>query len=334
MAITGNASYIPTMNEFAAHWTQCNTALAPAHLLVRLPDNTTKTQAQFVALRDLLQGQQNSVQDCLTTQQIARGDILLQKFELLAQFNMFTSLLDGYFQNTDFYAARPYAPVLTAGQEAFTRPLVDMMNLWQKINDGTPPAGVTLPLLLGNGTEQGGFASAVSTLQFAYADERKKGQDLTLARAKRDRSEDVAYQTMKAYREAVPGRLTAHPELMDTMPRLTPLPGHTPNAVNASAVFQAPNATRVVYDGSNDLMLERYELRGTVGDHYDEQDAVVIATHGPTDPREFVTTFGLNQPGAEIALKVFVVLTTGNEAGSAAMHVERPATVQVQLLAA
>jgi hypothetical protein len=95
------------------------------------------------------------------------------------------------------------------------------------------------------------------------------------------------------------------------MPRLSPLPGHTPNAVNASAIFQAANATRVVYDGSNDLMLERYELRGTVRDHYDDQDAVVIATRVPGDPKEFVTTFGLNQAGAEIALKVFVVLTTG-----------------------
>src|SRR4051812_17831168 len=157
--------------------------------------------------------------------------------------------------------------------------------------------------MLGDGTARDVFASAVSALQFNYSDERKKAQDLTLARAKRDRSEDVAYQTMKAYREAVPGKLTAHPELIDTLPRLTPLPGHTPNAVNASAIFQAPNASRVVYDGSNDLMLDRYELRGTVGDHYDDQDAVVIATHAPTDPREFITTFGLNQPGAEIALK-------------------------------
>jgi hypothetical protein len=45
--------------------------------------------------------------------------------------------------------------------------------------------------------------------------------------------------------------------------------------------------------------------------------------------------FTLNQStwrkerGAEIALKVYVVLTTGNEAGSAAMLVERPASVQL-----
>jgi hypothetical protein len=329
MAITGNATYIPTMNEFIAHWAQCNTALAPAALLVRLSNNTTKTQAQFVTLRNNLQAQQTMVQTRLVEQQIARGTLLIEKISLLDKLNEFTGILDGYFQNTGFFTARPYAPVLTAGQEAFTTPLVDMMILWEKINAGTAPAGVTLPLVLSDGTERDAFASSVSSLQFDYASERSKGQDLAIARSDRDGMQAEAYEVMKSYREAVPSKLKQFPGLVDTMPRLTPLPGHTPEAVNASAVFQAPNATRVVYDGSNDLMLDRYELRGTVGDHYDDQDAVVIATNAPGDPKEFITTFGLNQPGAEIALKVFVVLTTGNEAGSAAMLVERPANVQL-----
>lgn len=332
MAITGNASYIPTINEFIAHWGQCNTALTPAALIVRLPDNTTRTRTQFVFLRDLVQTQQNLVQSCLATQQIARAAIDLQKRARLVQLNLFISLLDGYYQNTDFYAARPYAPSISDGQEVFTRPLVDMMSLWEKINAGPAPAGVTLPLILGDGTNQAGWASSVSALQFLYAEERNKMQELILARARRNRTQHTAYETMKSYREAVPGRLSAFPELIETMPRLTPLPGHTPLPVNASAVFQAPNAARVVYSGSSDFMLERYELRGTVGGHYDEQDAVVIASHAPGEPREFVTTFGLNQLGAEIALKVFVILSTGNEAGSATMLVER--SMQMELLAA
>ena len=64
-----------------------------------------------------------------------------------------------------------------------------------------------------------------------------------------------------------------------------------------------------------------------MGESYSAEDAVVIATHGPGEPREFTVPFGLNQPGAEIALKVYVVLTTGNEAGSAALLVQRPANV-------
>jgi hypothetical protein len=332
MPITGNSSYVPTMNEFIAHWGQANTALAPASLTVRLPNNTTRTRVQFMNLRDTLQTQQNDVIGCLSALQIQRGNIRLQKEVLMTKFAMFVSLMDGYYVQTDFYSARPYAPTFTSGQEAFMRPLVDMMLLWGKLDEGPAPAGVTLPLLLGDGTDRTAFEELVAGLQNGYAEERNKAQDLTLARAKRNRTQLEAYETMKSYREAVPGRMTAFPEIIDTLPRLTPLPGHTPVPVNASAVFQAPNLAKVVYDASNDPQLERYELRGTIGEEYDEQDAVVISSHGPNETREFITPFGLNQPGTEIALKVFVILTTGNEAGSATMRVSRPA--QVELLEA
>jgi hypothetical protein len=332
MPITGNSSYIPTMNEFIAHWGQANTALAPAALTVRLPDNTTRTRAQFTTLRDTLQTQQNEVIGCLSVLQMQRGAIRLLKLDIMEKFTMFVNLMDGYYQETDFYAARPLAPTFQSGQEVFTRPLVDMMLLWEKMNSGPAPAGITLPLVLADGTTQSTFASAVSGLQFAYAEERNKAQQLTLARAKRNRTQLVAYETMKAYRAAVQGRLAEFPEIVDTLPRLTPLPGHTPAPVNASAVFQAPNLAKVVYDASSDPLLERYELRGSIGEEYDEPDAVVIASRGPNDPREFMTPFGLNQPGAEVALKVFVILTTGNEAGSATMRVSRPA--QEELLQA
>ena len=43
--------------------------------------------------------------------------------------------------------------------------------------------------------------------------------------------------------------------------------------------------------------------------------------------RRGVTTFGLTQPGARIAPKVFVILNTDNESGSAPMLVERPMSV-------
>ena len=325
---TANTVFIPLINDFIAHFEQSNEALAPQALVIRLPEtNTSYTVAQLITLRDTLQARQNTVQACRTAQQIARGQINLQKAALLTQFNLFTALLDGYFRNTDFYEARPLAPSLSDGQENFTRPLVDAMVLWEEINEGPAPAGVVLPLKLGDATMHGAFASAVSALQFAYATEQRKSRGLVLARARRNRVQNTAYEAMKSYREAVPGMLSNFPELIETLPRLSPLPGHTPEAVNASAVFVAPNESRVVYDASTDVMLHSYQLRGSAGDDYDDEDAVVIATNAPGAPREFVTAFGLNQPGAQIALKVYVLLTTGNEAGSAAMVVERPVSV-------
>lgn len=325
MAITGNASYIPTMNTFAGHWALCNAALAPAALLVGMPDKTSMSAAQFGTLRDALQTQQTTVQAKLNDQQIARADIDAKKTQLLASLNQFNGLLEAYYQQTNFYHARPKAPGLGDGQEAFTRPMVDAMTLWQKVNAAPAPAGITLPLTLADGTDQGTFASAISALQFSYVTLSTAEQNVALARMDRDNLQKTAYEAMKSYRLAVPVKLLLHPSLIATLPVLTPAPGHTPAPVNVSGVFQPPDAAKIVHGASPDPALQDYQLRGTIGDRYVDDDAVVIATHGPTDPLEFVTTFGLNQPGAKIAVKVFVVLTTGNECGSATVVIERPA---------
>ena len=324
MPITSNASYVPTLDEFSAHFTQCNAVLGASPLIIRLPDDSTINLVQFNALRTSVQTRQLAVQDKLINQQIARALVEQQKVALLDTLNAFNQFLDAYYQDTRFLPARPDAPGISDGQERFSNPLFDAMLLWEKLNSGPAPAGVTLPVTLPDGTAQGGFASAVSALQFAYLGVKQAGQAVTLARADRDLVQARAYAAMKCYRQAVPIKLELHPELVETMPRLTPAPGHTPIPVDASGVLIAPNESKIVYTASTDPTLEKYQLRGSVGDSYDEQDAVVIATNQPGAPMEFVTTFGLTQPGAKISLKVFVVLTTGNEAGSATITLQRP----------
>ena len=320
--------FIPKCNEFIAHWSQCAEDLAPKVLLVRDPEkDITVSLAQFIARRDLLQSRQNTVQDCLNQQLMARSNINSRKVKLLELFNEFNGVLDAFYLNTDFYAVRPLAPSLSDGQEAFSRPLVAAMLLWEDMNVGPAPAGVTLPVTLSDGTVAGGFASLLSALQFAFANEQRKEKDIGRARWRRDQVEIEAYEVMKLYRETVPVKVKQFPELVETMPRLSPLPGHTPDAVNSSAIFVAPNSSKVVYDASTDATLASYQLRGNVGDDYSDQDAVVIATNAPGAPREFITPFGLNQPGAKVAMKVYVILNTDNEAGSAAMFVERPVSL-------
>jgi hypothetical protein len=259
---------------------------------------------------------------------LVRGTILTHKTELLAQFNQFTTRLDASFRNTNCYRLRPYAPGVNFGQETFLSAMGDALVCWKEINAGPPPAGVTLPLLLDDGTSVEDFAGAISALQSLYAEEKARLAKVTLERGNRNDLQADAYAILRAYREAVEDRMKAFAVMVESVPRLKPLPGHTPQPVNASAVFQAPDSTKVAYEASGEPMLQRYELRGTAGEDYDEEDAVVIATRGPEEPREFVTGFGLMQPGAQVALKVYVILTTGNEAGSAALRVQRPASVQ------
>src|SRR5688572_11179070 len=283
--ITGPSSYISTMNQFIPHWLSANTKLAPNPLIIGLPDKTTITQAQFVTLRNNLQTQQDAVQTALTDVEIARGNVNVKKTALLAKFGLFTSVLDAYYQGTGFYEARPYAPNISDGKENFLRPLGKMMTAWKRMNEGTAPAGVTLPLVLGDGTAQSTFASELSGLIFAFAELESKEVDLEIERGERNVIQERAYATMRAYREAAPNKFVLFPELLDSLPRLSPLPGHTPDRVNASAIFEAPDRSKVVYDESTDSQLYSYELRGNVGDDYSDEDAVVIATNLPGAPR-------------------------------------------------
>lgn len=324
MPITNTASYIPTMDEFLAHWQQCNTALGATPLIIAKPGGAATNRAAFDGVRTSLLNAQTAVQGALNSQQIARGDINIQKAALLVRFNAFTGMMEAYYQGTKFYNAKPLAPAISEGQERFSRPLVDAMTLWEKMNAGAAPAGVTLPLVLADGTNQSAFASAVAALQIAYRDEAAAEQDATLARTDRDAFQENAYDLMKAYRLAVPPRLSQHPSLIATLPKLTPEPGHTPEPVAAQAAYVAPSTSHVTHGASADPDLSHYELEGNNGEEFQGDDAVFLGRHEPNEPNEFTVQFGLTQPGTAVALKVYVVLKSGNRAGSETLVVRRP----------
>ena len=325
MAISGNSTYIPTMDEFLAHWGLCNAALGASPLVVVPPGKALVNVAAFDGQRTGLLVAQTAVQSALNDREIARGDINLKKTALLARLNEFNHVMDAFYQGTKFYAAKPYAPSATMGQEGITAPLIDMMTLWEKMNAGPAPAGVTLPLRLSDNYDQGQMASEISALQFAYRAERTAEQDVTTDRAQRNKLQDAAYEVMKAYRQTVPARLANNQQLVDTMPRLTPEPGHTPEPVQASGTFTAPSTSHIVHTASNEPTLSHYELEGCNGAEFRADDAVNLGRHEPNEANEFTVAFGLTQPGTAASFKVFVVLTTGNRAGSATVVIQRPA---------
>ena len=73
MAISGPASFEPTINAFLSHWLICNNIRpAASPLLVRVPEkDVTFTRLQLVGLRDQLVAQQCVVQGC----QIGRAHV-------------------------------------------------------------------------------------------------------------------------------------------------------------------------------------------------------------------------------------------------------------------
>jgi hypothetical protein len=69
--------------------------------------------------------------------------------------------------------------------------------------------------------------------------------------------------------------------------------------------------------------LLEYEVRMTPAATYDSNNASVIANQSP-GTEQLDTTEGLFSPGDVASFKIYVMLTTGNEAGSNTVTITRP----------
>ena len=76
---------------------------------------------------------------------------------------------------------------------------------------------------------------------------------------------------------------------------------------------------KITWAANADADLAHYEVRGAPGDSYNSDDESILATILPDVAREYPTDFALTD-----GFKVYVVLHSGNEKGSAPVYVTRP----------
>ena len=336
MALTSKASAIPTTNTFLAHWLTVDEALSP-NSSFQLPAEPGVVPAGFnrsglVVLRDLLQDRLDAVQDKLNGAQTARGAIENRKAIAYKRLTLFLEMFDGYYKNTDLYPTRPEPNGIGAGESNFMDPLRDMKSLWLQLNAAPAPSGLVLPIVLNEGTDElplpvtaAQFIADVATLRSKYELEKEALQQLAVARGKRDKTIENIRAILVSYRGAVRYPLAGNEPLLNTIPRVTPEPGSTPDPVNASAGLEGTNQVRIAHTQSDDAKFARYEARGAIGDDADADDAIVLGTHTARTPEDFVLTFGLNSPGSAVTVWIYVVTEDGNERGSQKMVVRRPA---------
>lgn len=323
MPISGPSSYLPTVDAFLSHWESANTAVGSGGVV--LEDGTTR--AALLTLRDDLEEARDTVTDASVDLSLARSGLFQKLTALQARAVEFNARVRGDLSATVFPGALPEA--FSVGQsEAIVREgLRKMSRLWDKINQlgSSSPPGVTQPYLL-----SGGYALAVldaerDALRGAYRALSDGEVDLALARGSRNKVQDAIYPRLKAYRQKIGGMGVAYPELVESLPLLTPADGHTPATVDADVVWNATAVmAKVTWSPSGDAALARYEVRGSAGDDYNTDDETVLASVPPDAPRELLTAFALGAPGLTAGFKVYVVLDTGNERGSEAVFVTRP----------
>jgi hypothetical protein len=314
--LSGPTSYLFTLDEYLAHWQSVNAdPAAGTGLLTRDED----TRAGLLALRGALDTAADVVQEKLAGKEIGRAVLENAKRATLNRAQELGRRMRGVLpKNSPFLKASPDLPAQTAAMETFLQPLRTMVNLWARLE----LAGINFEL---NGVTQLVFKNEVKAIGTYFSLQAEAELDLKLARETRNQLQEEARAILSAYRPAVEGLFALDSPLVLTIPLLYPTSGHTPEPVTAAASYDAAAHEAVItFTESTEENLESYQVRGVPGPDYDGDDEVVVATIPKGAARELRTDYSLSGSGMQASFKVYVVLTTGNEAGSNVVTVERP----------
>lgn len=317
MPINGPATYVPTTDEFTTHWSLSNEKLGEGNHLT-FPDGTSLNT--LLELKSQLVEKRQRVKARLNEQELARADLHFRKVILLKRMVQFNERIRGFYAGSKWEASLPLVPNVTSAQSKITEPLDKMVTLWEELDSGIPSA-----LVLEGEYDQHQFAGDVEDLKAAYTFYNGFGTKLNLVRLEREQLQDQIYDILKSYRQVLPTFFKENDPIVLALPRLTPLPGSTPQAVNVTGQWDEESGqAKIVWDESTNANLKEYEIRYVPGPEYETEDELVLATFSPGSPREFLTLQGFTQPGLTTSFKVYVITDTGNEKGSNAVSVSRP----------
>ena len=317
--ISGPSSYLGTIDDFVSHWSAVNADAAAAPGLVT---RDGKTRENLIALRTQLDTALGDVEDRLNDKEIARATLENTKRNILGRAQELIRRLRGVLpEDSPYLATLPDLPQQSSAEEVFVRPMRDCDKVWFRASE----EGVEFELSGGFGPAD--FTALFASLQASYSTLHGSVKDLELARAKRNALQNEVKTLLSGYRPAVEGLFLPDHPLVTTIPVIYAPGSRTPKAVDATAAYDVVSSEAVVsFTESTDDALDHYELRAVPGPEYNSEDEQVIATLPKgASPREFRTDFSLGSPGMAASFKVYVVLTTGNEAGSDPVSVERPA---------
>lgn len=334
MAWTGNSTAVSTTEEFYQHWMAANVLLPPgADVEMAGPPLGFETDVVADTLESLLNdllGQVTLVQSKANGASLARGELKTQQVALLDLFGQFADKVRGNLSGTKWVNALPLAPSEGDAQSRFCDPMDDAVDLWLRINTGEA-LGAGKVLVLRDGTTQALFATKVADIKTAWRALKVAELDLKLARGERNSTMAKIYPILRQYRVVLPTYFPAGSAIVESLPRLTPEPGSTPDPAVVSHVW---NAGTEKVDISAQIPVQpnmkRARLLYSPGTSWSEEDASVVESVSLVgvdleEPVVFSTNFALSGPGSHALFRVVVESETGNEASSNVIEVTRPA---------
>ena len=296
-------------------------------MVLRNPNGTsppTLNRADLITMRTNLTNLHTAIQGQINNVELAAADLKTMKEFLHLRGGQFNAKVRAVLGDSSYAAALPELPTPTDGMGVFVPPLDDILTLWTKINAAVGIPGFTAPLLLLGGYTLAEYTTALVNLKLQFELVAKEQLGVTLKIGDRNALQDIIYPVLKVYRQTVPTNFAANSPLVTSLPRLTPEPGSTPDAVLANGTWNAPTSQgKLTWDESTSPDVVQVEVRWSPGPTYDSANEVVLANLAPAAPREYFTTQGLLANGDESNFKIYVLTNTGNERGSNTVKITR-----------
>ncbi|MEQ1936153.1 MAG: hypothetical protein ABL962_20040, partial [Fimbriimonadaceae bacterium] len=231
MPFSGPSSYLETIDEFIGHWTDVNVALTPdlilpgPYALADLQSDRTSLAAAITQLEGVI----NVREGHATDRDNKKGPLRERKRQL-------GSLVRGMLADSIFVGQIPRLVDFNSSMGLWIISMDDFAHLWTNINL-TPPAGFTPPLTLTGGYLIAAFNADIASLKATFTALTQADQDVERELDERDDIYKRIRDQMVRYRAAVAGMFAEDHPLLLSLPRLVPLPGHTPDAVVLSGVW-------------------------------------------------------------------------------------------------
>jgi hypothetical protein len=321
MPFSGPSSYLPTIDEFIGHWTDVDAALSAGGPLELQPDayNLVKLQAD----RDALATEITEIEGTINVLEGHRTGRDNEKEAMKERLRQLGGFVKSQLRDSVYAGEVPALIGLTDSMGKWIIAMDDASHMWTAIN-ATPPAGFAPPLLLVDGYTLATFNTDIAALKTRFTNYTQAAQDVERSIDERDSKYREIRDRLVQYRAVVPSLFAEDHPLVLSLPRLTPLPGHTPDPVVLSGVWNAGTTMGdLSWTPSSDVDLDHYEVRRSGSDPYNGNTEVMVASVLSTQTT-LSTVEGLPSSGATMRYKVYVVLTTGNEAGSNAVEITRP----------
>ena len=323
MPITDIGSYVTTGSEFEAHWTDVDAdRIANSLAAFALPDGfaLADLSTAVAAVTAVITSQQSS-DNALS---IATSGRDAQKEALRDRVIEFRKIVDYRLKGSVYVKSLPDTPLPGASEQKFLRALDDMADLWTRINADSTTPNFTPPLVFADAYALAAFETDVAALRTQYKAVVDAENDARIGRKQRDALLEPLRDRFVSYRQGIEVEYGEQHAFTQSLPDVYPQPGSTPDAVTANGQWDENLMQAVLtWTASTNPNLVEYGVRMTPGATYDSNNASVIGNLTPGF-EQFETAEGLANPGDVASYKIYVLLSTGNEAGSNTVTITRP----------